>query len=377
MRAKILRAEIWRVLVPLRLSFRHASAERSSSENVVLILRMDGGGIGCGEAAPREYVTGETAVSVAQELKQRYVPAVMGETFSNPEEVKDFFRSLNIGGAASCVLELALLDGVARSAGRDVHWLIGPPKRPSVSYSAVIPLLPMDSLARIIKEPRWTNFHDVKIKVNSDLQENVQRVSIIREALGPKANLRVDANEAWDPESALRHIRELEKFQLSSVEEPIRAHDLDGLAYISRNSSAPICVDESLTTLEDAQNLADKRACHIFNIRISKCGGLLKSMEIASFAERVGMSYQVGCQVGESSILSAAGRRLLMVLPSARFAEGSYGRLLLDRDIGCPPVEFDSHGVGAQLTGPGLGSAPNFDVLDQLCIQKEVLGIGL
>jgi muconate cycloisomerase len=117
----------------------------------------------------------------------------------------------------------------------------------------------------------------------------------------------------------------------------------------------PVVVDESLVTTADADDLIEQRAVDMFNIRVSKCGGLWRSLDIAQRAFRAGIAVQVGAQVGETAILSAAGRLLASSLHDTMFVEGSYGTLLLVEDVATEEVRFGRRGEGRVLGGPGLG----------------------
>ena len=131
-------------------------------------------------------------------------------------------------------------------------------------------------------------------------------------------------------------------------------HDLASLARITAETPETIIVDESLRTPEDAAALIDAHACDAFNIRVSKCGGLLPSLEIARIAGRHGLVCVVGAQVGESGILSAAGRHLAAAI-APRYVEGSGGSLLLKQDLTEESVIPGRRGLARPHTGPGLG----------------------
>jgi muconate cycloisomerase len=114
-------------------------------------------------------------------------------------------------------------------------------------------------------------------------------------------------------------------------------------------------VDESLVTEADAEALIEAKAADLFNIRVSKCGGLARSLAIAARASAMGIGVQVGSQVGETAILAAAGRHLAAALPEVAFVEGSFGTLLLAEDVAVESVRFGHRGEAPLLTGPGLG----------------------
>jgi muconate cycloisomerase len=123
-----------------------------------------------------------------------------------------------------------------------------------------------------------------------------------------------------------------------------------------------IIVDESLRTVAEARALVDAKACDAFNIRVSKCGGLRTSMRIAEIAGDAGLAVVVGAQVGESGILSAAGRHLAACV-APRYLEGSAGRLLLRDDVTAERVLPGRGGRARPHAGAGLGVTVRADVL--------------
>jgi len=127
--------------------------------------------------------------------------------------------------------------------------------------------------------------------------------------------------------------------------------------------------DESLVTQADAERLHRMGIADAFNIRISKNGGFLPSMRLAYWAGKRGIRYQLGCMVGETSLLSAVGRRFLENVPGVWFAEGSYGRFLLAGDIVKPPIRFGYGGRYRLLSGPGWGVE-----IDQQLLRRYTAG---
>jgi len=123
--------------------------------------------------------------------------------------------------------------------------------------------------------------------------------------------------------------------------------------------------DESICDMADAKKLAEIKACGMFNIRISKCGGLLNSLKIADFAASAGISYQLGCQVGETGVLSAAGRHFASRVDGIRYLEGSYAKFLLAEDIVAEDISFGYGGFADPVTGVGLGVNVNEKVLQK------------
>ena len=142
---------------------------------------------------------------------------------------------------------------------------------------------------------------------------------------------------------------------IAAVEQPLPRGDWRDLKALRARSPIPLMADESLVTLDDARLLLTEEAVDAFNIRVSKCGGLSRSVEIARLAAEAGVAVQVGSQVGETAILSAAGRHLAAGLPDVASVEGSYGTLLLTEDLSLESVRFGHGGRAPLLEGPGLG----------------------
>jgi muconate cycloisomerase len=180
---------------------------------------------------------------------------------------------------------------------------------------------------------------------------------------------------SWDAEQALAVIGELRTVGISSFEQPIAAGDLAGLARLVRESSAQIMVDEGLTDRESLQALVQQRACTAANVRVSKCGGLVGAYARCREALDAGLVLQVGCQVGESSLLSSAQLALLSALaslrPGVRYAEGCFGRHLLREDPASPLVQFGYGGrPPPRPAGAGLGVQIDQAMLERWAVDQ-------
>jgi muconate cycloisomerase len=176
-------------------------------------------------------------------------------------------------------------------------------------------------------------------------------------------SLRVDANCAFDPITAARVLSDLDEFGVVAAEQPIGRCHPTVLAQLKESSPIPIVADESLVTIDDAHALIDARACDYFNLRLAKCGGIGRTLQMAALAESAGLRLQLGSHVGETAILSAAGRHVAAHLAHVDFVEGSYGRLLLAEDVSQHSVAFGHGGVAPLLLGPGLGVNVREEVL--------------
>ena len=374
----------------LRRKVTHASHVRTDTDNVVVRCKLSDGSTGYGEGVPRDYVTGETIdfsidllkrSDLAQQLEVGAADFVQAVHLA--EKVKlspspDDDRGI-LGNAARCALELAVLDAFGRAFGEPltrVTELVAPDLykfRPEVQYSGVIgnPRGWKKRLYPLVY--RLAGFRQVKLKVGIEGQDDVKRTRMIRRWLGRSMDLRVDAIEAWAPGEVAERIRELEPFGITSVEQPVRHEDAAGLADVRSQVKTPVMLDESLCGEVDAERAAKGGWCDLFNIRLSKCGGLIPSVRLAQFARRHNLGYQLGCQVGETAILSAAGRHFATSVDGIRYVEGSYDRHLVWESLSVEDLTFGRGGKAPALIGTGLGFTLDPARLDWLTQRKETL----
>lgn len=368
---KIVELTAHHVRIRLRRPIRHASHVREETDNVVVRCVLDDGSVGHGEGVPRDYVTGETIDSALDLLKRSEVAAQLGscgdfadavmfaERFELPRQPGDERRIF--GNAARCAVELAWLDACGRRFGEPLSSVtkcrgveVYSP-RPQVHYSGAITSAKGMKLRLVAWLQRLYGLRQIKVKVGIAGQDDADRLRTVRKCVGRSVDLRIDANEAWSPDDVVARIRELEPFGITSVEQPVSHEQVDCLRLVRQEVSTPIMLDESLCGYNDAKLAIDGGLCDLFNIRLSKCGGFLPSLRLARLARGHGLGYQLGCQVGETAILSAAGRHFAASVADLRYVEGSYDRRLVRDALGKTDITFGLGGKAPALTGPGLG----------------------
>ena len=385
----IVSLEARHVRIRLRRPVKHASHTRTETDNVVVVCKLADGSVGYGEGVPREYVTGETIDSalsllVASDLAARLTPCA---NFAEVLALAENFRLNPIpgddrecrGNAARCAVELALLDAYGRSFGEplmNAAKLLAPElyePRARVQYSGVI-LSAKGWKSRLLAlYYRIQGFRQIKVKVGINGIDDAKRLKVLRRMLGSNRDIRLDANEAWSPGEVLDRIRALEPFGISSVEQPVRHEDVGSLTAVRLRTKVPIMLDESLCGLVDAQRAVDDKTCDLFNLRLSKCGGFIPSLRLAQFAVRHGLGYQLGCQVGETGILSAAGRHFATSVKGIHNLEGSFDRHLVWDALTTADLTFGGGGWAPALVGCGLGVTFDPARLDAVTVRREVL----
>jgi L-Ala-D/L-Glu epimerase len=380
----------WQVRIPLKKPIQHASHTRTETDNIVVRVTLADGTVGFGEGVPREYVTGETIDSALALLKQSDLAA----QFDDCPSFKTVLANLEIlrlapilgddrgcrGNGARCAVELALLDAYGKHFNHPVsdvtkllaHDDLFEPKE-RVRYSGAITSA-QGMKARWAAWKMWIyGFTQLKIKVGIEGQNDVERVGQIRSRVGRKMDLRVDANEAWTPANVREKILELKPFNVTSVEQPLKHEEIGVMRDVRPDVGVPIMLDESLCGMIDAERAMDGETCDLFNIRLSKCGGFIASLRLAQFARRHNLGYQLGCQVGETAILSSAGRHFAASVKDIRYREGSYDSHLVREALATTNLTFGWGGWAPALEGPGLGITIDSRALERVAVRQEVL----
>jgi muconate cycloisomerase len=377
------------VRIPLRKPFRHASYVRTATDNVLVRCVLEDGTVGFGEGVPREYVTGETIDSALDLLARSDLPAQL-------EPCRDFAAAVALaerlrlapvpgdergcqGNGARCAVETAVLDAYGRHFREPlgkVTALLAPElykPEPWVRYSGAITTGKRLKLGLSAWVMRFYRFRQVKVKVGIEGHDDVYRLRVIRPRVGRKIDLRVDANEAWPPADVVRRIAELQPFGVSAFEQPVPHAEVKCLKEARRRTGAAVMLDESLCGAFDAERAVEDGTCDLFNLRLSKCGGFIPTLRLAQLAKRHGLGYQLGCQVGETALLSAAGRHFASTVADIRYVEGSYDRHLVREPLGTRDITFRWGGWAPALSGPGLGVEPDPQALQRVTVRCQRL----
>lgn len=383
---KISTIDVKVVRLPFRFAFKHSLASRDQSLNVIVAVTVSAEGrevTGYGESIPRDYVTGETVDSAVDAIRTRYAPRFINRHFQSLEQAADAlqeaFKELDLDkkmmGASWCAFELAVLDACARHAGKSLtQWFGRDPGREAVRYGAVVPFGGSKVFSLVLWFYKLFGFQTIKIKVGKDIDGDLSRLAQARKIVGPDVILRVDANCAWTADEALSAAEKFRKYGVASYEQPTAADDLEGLARVTRSIPEPVLADESLCSVEQARLLAKEKIVSAFNIRISKVGGLFAAREISQIAREHQLRRHMGAQVGESGILSAAGRVFAFSEETFDNYEGSNNFFLLKEDLTRENLNVGLKGFAQLLNGPGLGVnvlPQRLHALEETCQREE------
>lgn len=363
---KIRSIETFRIVLPFRFSFGHSLASRSESTNLIVKVTLSNGITGFGEGIPRDYVTGEDIESAENNVMSLYAPLFLSSEFSKPADLiarlQSSFEECGLRqrpfGASWCAFELALLDAFCKNWGTSLPEVIAPVCTREIQYGGVIPFGGKKALSAVLWFYKLYGFTTIKLKVGKDLETDLDKLRMCRKIMGEETTIRVDANCAWNLDEALQACEAFRKFKVASYEQPLPADNWDELQRLTAAVPEDIMVDESLCTLKQAQELAERKICSAFNIRISKAGGILPAMEMLKIARNHGLKVQMGAQVGETGILTAAGRLFACMSEPLINYEGAANLFLLKKDLTRENLTAGPGGKGDlsfTRNRPGLG----------------------
>jgi L-alanine-DL-glutamate epimerase-like enolase superfamily enzyme len=330
------------VRVRTRHPFAIARGVTSDYTTMTVRVRDADGGEGWGEAAPNRFY-GETTETVAAVLP-RLQAALEG---LDPWHLEDAERRMNtalrLNGAAKSAVSAALHDLAAKRLGVPLYrlWGLDPRRAPLSSFT--IGIVP-DAAELRARVEEAAEYPVLKVKLGSDRDREIMRT--VR-AAAPAKVLRVDANAAWTPKHAVRMAHELAgEFGVEFLEQPVAAHDVDGLRFVRDRSPIPVVADESCVTSADIPRLVG--AVDGINIKLAKCGGLREAVKMVHTARAHGLLVMAGCMIETSLGIAAAAH----LAPMLDYVDLDGAALLADDPYAGPSI---AGGVVRLSEEPGLG----------------------
>ena len=305
---KITEIRVGRIEVPLRVPFKTALRRVDSVRDIVVQILTDEGLVGWGEAPPTGVITGDTAEGIVGALRDHIGPTLLGRDPQSLSECADAVQAALLHNpSAKAAADMALWDLHGQILGAPVYRMLGGNRRHIVTDITISVNSP-EEMARDTEDAVRRGYDTIKVKVGVDPSLDVARLEAVRKAAGPQARLRIDANQAWRPREAVRILNDMQArgLGLELVEQPVPAHDLEGLRYVTENSDVPVLADESVFSPRDALAIMQTHAADLINIKLMKCGGLTNALRIASAAEVYGVECMLGCMLEAKISVNAA-----------------------------------------------------------------------
>ncbi len=375
---KITKLEIIPISTPLRRPIVMGGGTVTAIHSIILKIHTDEGLVGFSDSGDTSsWYRGETQDSMAAMIGDFFAPQILlGE---DPTKIEKIVGRMDIlardNNQAKATVDFALHDLVGKILETPVYNLLGGKTIDRVPLGLVLSagkpevLIP-DCLA-ILKE----GYSFLKIKTgNATLKEDVATIAAVREAVGYDVNLFIDVNGFWTYDQALNTIRALEKFNLSMIEQPLPAWDIEGMARLRGKVATPIYADESAQELHHLMDIINRRAADGLMIKTQKAGGLIKSKRWLTMARLANMPVICGCMVGSGLEASPATHLLVADDWIARFPQENAGPLHIHDVLNSGSITNDLALNGPRFEGgflypndgPGLGIDIDEDLLQRL-----------
>jgi o-succinylbenzoate synthase len=351
---KITNIRIGEISVPLKTPFKTALRTVNSVEDIIVEIHTDTGNVGYGEAPPTGVITGDTKGSIVGALKDHIIKSIIGMDVENFEEIMlKLDKCVVKNNSAKAAVDIALYDLYGQLHNAPLYKMLGG-YRKEIITDITISVNDPEEMARDSMDAIKRGFETLKIKVGKDAAMDLERMKSIRNAIGYDVKLRIDANQGWKPKEAVKVLRKMEDagLDIEFVEQPVEAHDIEGLKYVTDNVSIPVLADESVFSPKDALTILQNRAADFINIKLMKTGGLHNALKICSIAEIYGVECMIGCMLEAKVSVNAAVHLAA--------AKSIITKIDLDGPVLCSedPVEggaiFDEYKITLN-DAPGLG----------------------
>ncbi|HUX12976.1 MAG TPA: dipeptide epimerase [Spirochaetia bacterium] len=352
---KITRVTAWDVSMPMRSPYTIAYETFHSAENVFVQINTTSGITGFGCAAPDAHVTGETPECVRAELESAARTVLVGH---DPTRIAWLLQRLSAvvprSPSVLAAADMALYDILGKYARLPVTSLLGGFRR-CMRTSVTVGILPVSETVEIAAEWVRRGFRALKLKGGRSVEEDVERVHRVRERVGPKIELRFDANQGYSRDDTMEFVTRTKSARLEIIEQPTPKDHLRELGHITRGVPIQVMADESLVSMVDAYRLARRKLVDIMNIKLMKVGGISRAMQVDSVALSAGINVMVGC-MDESALAIAAGLHFALSRPNVRYLDLD-GHLDLIDDPAAGAVRLRA-GTLYPAEGAGLGWEP-------------------
>ncbi|CAG7618782.1 L-Ala-D/L-Glu epimerase [Paenibacillus solanacearum] len=309
---KIQNVDVIRQSVPLKKPFITSLRTVHRADSIIVRIVTDDGRVGWGEAPPTLVITGDSLESIEAAITQVFAPLLTGKNVLAYEPLLQSVHQAMVGcSSAKAAVDMAIYDLVSQHCGLPLYQFLGGSKdtlETDYTVSVNAPEEMGDDAVRYVE----AGFNVLKIKVGKGrIEDDIKRIQEVRRRVGDDIKIRVDANQGWQAKEAVRAIRRLEDLglDLELVEQPVKAHDLEGLKYVTDSVETVIMVDEGVFSPAQAFEVLRRRAADMINIKLMKAGGIYKAQVINQLAEEFGVECMVGCMI-ESRVAATAAAHL-------------------------------------------------------------------
>lgn len=348
---------------PIQMSI---TAVQQQSYVIVRVFSEGLVGVGEGGSVGGPVWGAECAETIKIIVEQYVAPHLVGtDAFNVSGALQIMARAVTGNASAKAAVEMAMLDLKARALGVSISELLGGRLRSSIPIAWTLASGDtqgdIDSAIEMIERRRHNRFK-AKLGFRSP-QEDLRYMEALSSALGSKASLRVDLNQAWDEQIASVYVPELEALGVELIEQPVARENTRALRRLSHSNRVAIMADESLSTLASAFDLARDQSVDVFSLKLCNMGGVSATQKVAAVAEASGIASYGGTML-DSTIGTSVALQLYSTVPSLPFGCELIGPFVLADTLSLEPLEIQDYELQVP-TGLGHGMTLNEDKVRQ------------
>ncbi len=357
---RITQTDIYRLSIPMH-PFTIATGTMHTAQNIFIRLHCGDGVYGVGECSAFPMIVGENQ-DTCFALAKLFASAWKGKDPADiPGRMAELHAAIAFNHTVKSAFDMALYDLAARLAGQPLYRFLGAAAKKTLETDITVGIGYPPEMAAQAAAFKEKGFRIIKVKLGRDPAEDVERIRLIREAVGPDHRIRIDANQGWDYDSARYALSALGKFDIEFCEQPMRYWDDHKLPALRQLSPVKIMADESVFDHHDAVRLLDAGACDYVNIKFSKSGGILGALKIDEVCAARGIACMMGGML-ESRLALSAFAHFALARPNVLFNDMDTCLLGHKEDPviggvsyrGCLVEVPDAPGIGADIAGEYL-----------------------
>jgi O-succinylbenzoate synthase len=365
---KLQEIELRTIHLPLVRPFRTSFGTQTSREVLMVKVTNENGTAGWAEcvAMSEPLYSPEYVIGCLDFMKRFLIPALRDKPSITAEDVPVVLKPFLGGQMAKAALETAILDAQLKDQGISLAKYLGATKTKVECGVSVGIANNLEALVEEVKSYVDAGYRRIKLKIEPGW--DYEAVKTIRQ-IYPDIPLQVDANQAYSRSDG-KLLAKLDEFNLLLIEQPLDEHDILGHAMLAKEVKTPICLDESIISLQSAQDALALEATTVINIKPGRVGGYIESKKIHDLC--LDKKIPVWCGGMLETGIGRAANLALAALPGFTLpGDTSASSRYFKQDITTPFVMDD--GYLTVPTGPGIGVEPDLDFLDEITTAKELI----
>lgn len=324
------------------------------AENIIVQIKTKNSIIGYGECSPFMTIHGESMETCF--VVGRYLAGILiGNDALQIAHCISLMDAVIYGNASiKSAFDIALYDIASQHAGLPLYAFLGGAHIKKIQTDYTVSIGTPEKMAADAKSIVEQGFEVIKVKLGGTMETDTNRIQKIREMVGMKMPLRIDANQGWDAKTALEILKSLEKYNIQFCEEPIPRWDFMLLPELKKKSPIPIMADETCCSPHDAERLINIDACSYLNIKLGKSGGIFNARKIIALADKHHIKMQMGGFL-ESRLGFTASAHVAMTSNNIIFYDFDTPLMFIDDPVS-EGIQYGTAGMIDLPGGPGLGA---------------------